>query len=1093
MFSHPSNCTVQRSFFHFPAKERSSILLWCCLLLFPVLAIGQDLCDDGPVPPNQEDLRGNDEYTPGACPADDIQILQAYLDTGTACNTCEPGTTVTADLYLRLRNKTNSSNRYIGIFGDLQIVNDGDTTVCDLIRCGGALELASANPDGQAVNFGQVTYTCGSELTLTNILAAFTANNAKSCPVTPANNPNGKYCYNYPDLVINPPLFAEATAACASGSTTDIDLQVSGGSGDYSFAWSNGSTSEDLTNVPLGTYSVTVSDNQRSDSNGQACQVVETITFEGPCCQAPDIVCPADTTITCEASTDTSSLGVPTYTDGCGEVKLSYSDSFIPSCGLAGVITRTWMATDEENPAAVCKQIITVIDTLAPVYTKTPLDTSVLCIDDAPLPENIPAYDACDGLIEGKVHADTIPGACPKELSINRTYTWEDACGNVSMVKQKIIVRDTTAPIVPSPPAPQTVECADDVELAPTLFGRDGCGGLVLGKLSVDTIPGNCPNDFVINRTWTFTNVCGQSSMVKQVVTVKDTTAPVPPAAPAPLLVECADDVTAAPSLSATDACDGQIPGQLTADTIPGSCPNDFVINRTWTFADACGNTSMVKQAITVRDTTAPVPPAAPAPLLVECADDVTAAPSLSATDACDGQVPGQLTADTIPGSCPNDFVINRTWTFADACGNTSMVKQVITVKDTTGPVLNLPADLAALDCTEPTGPANTGYATASDDCYGTATVTYTDKIVDSIGLNCYSIQRTWTAADICGNSSHGVQTIVIVDKVAPTFQDCPANETVSCTDDIPLLVHPSATDNCDSKVEVVYNGEVKEADCDPGFYTLTRSWTATDNCGNTTDCEQVITVRTRLTDPCYSLQQNRTYDPVANTTTFEWELCLIGEECKALSNIRFSIPCTTDKRDVTDFYSSVKGVKSEITGNPRRCAKGYFVTFENFGEDALAYESNQCARFRYTVAGDLRDYEVDAPIKAGNQDGLGFEGIGPNCDCDASDTAAPSFALPMAKDPDTRTQAQIGQVSLFPNPVTDQLTLRFVAKADQPLTVRIFNATGSLQLMREVVTAEGENQLRFELGSLPSGVYRLLLQPQNGGTQTLSFVRLHR
>ena len=48
--------------------------------------------------------------------------------------------------------------------------------------------------------------------------------------------------------------------SCAGGSNGGIDLIVSGGTTNYSYAWSNNTFGQDLVNVAAGNYSITVTD-----------------------------------------------------------------------------------------------------------------------------------------------------------------------------------------------------------------------------------------------------------------------------------------------------------------------------------------------------------------------------------------------------------------------------------------------------------------------------------------------------------------------------------------------------------------------------------------------------------------------------------------------------------------------------------------------------------------------------------------------------------------------------------------------------------------------------------------------------------------
>jgi hypothetical protein len=59
-----------------------------------------------------------------------------------------------------------------------------------------------------------------------------------------------------------------------------------------------------------------------------------------------------------------------------------------------------------------------------------------------------------------------------------------------------------------------------------------------------------------------------------------------------------------------------------------------------------------------------------------------------------------------------------------------------------------------------------------------------------------------------------------------------PAPTTIEC-DVTPTWDTPTATDNCDPAPVLTFNDVTTAGSC-PGSYTIVRTWTATDACGNT-------------------------------------------------------------------------------------------------------------------------------------------------------------------------------------------------------------------------------------------------------------------
>jgi hypothetical protein len=79
----------------------------------------------------------------------------------------------------------------------------------------------------------------------------------------------------------------------------------------------------------------------------------------------------------------------------------------------------------------------------------------------------------------------------------------------------------------------------------------------------------------------------------------------------------------------------------------------------------------------------------------VQC--NASTAPAATGTATAIGNCNGTITissSDAItPGVCPQSYTITRTWKAVDACNNSASGVQIITVVDTTAPVLTLPAN----------------------------------------------------------------------------------------------------------------------------------------------------------------------------------------------------------------------------------------------------------------------------------------------------------------------------------------------------------------------------------------------------------------
>ena len=425
---------------------------------------------------------------------------------------------------------------------------------------------------------------------------------------------------------------------------------------------------------------------------------------------------------------------------------------------------------------------------------------------------------------------------------------------------------------------------------------------------------------------------------------------------PADITLECGDDSTPSNTgtATATNDCDCTITITFSDSVAPSTCDNEEVITRTWTATDDCGNNTSCDQVITVEDTTVPMI-TCPADATVECDDDTspTGTGSATASDAC--IAPSLAYSDDLSTNNENGgsggWPAEGPWVENDPAGgntgftdgrvrinsgsiqirNTADISRSIDLSGAASATISFTyqrqnedwesGDQAFLEYFDGTNwvatswsinggaidgaPLSSGtvnlpitaqqirFRTSGNsgperirfddilimrtDPGGTINPTFTDVVMAGSCNGEEVITRTWTATDACGNSSSCNQTITVEDNTAPTIT-CPADVTVESGGDTSPASTGSATtsDACDPAPTVTFSDSTAMGACESGIEeVITRTWTATDACGNSTSCVQTITP---LLDCCFSIDSlmldpticsGDVLDSLAVTTTF--------------------------------------------------------------------------------------------------------------------------------------------------------------------------------------------------------------------------------
>ncbi len=572
-----------------------------------------------------------------------------------------------------------------------------------------------------------------------------------------------------------------------------------------------------------------------------------------------------------------------------------------------GTHTITWTATDKSGNTASCQMNITIEDHEAPVFLNCPDSNWVIpndpgwCGAVANFPQLI-GNDNCtaesDLIYEYSLDMGaswTTGQAGSLFYPIGMTEVWHrvtDTVGNVGDTCMfKVIVLDKEYPnAVCTPVTVYMSSTCEGYVTAEQIGGlsTDNCDSIQL-KIGRDTITlsdtiffnmGDLDTspivvhlrvcDSVGNCSWCSTNVHLKDTIPPGIVCPPDFTMDVVNNA-------CYIELPDIAAMSFTDNCNIYSIEQTPPPGTNVGSRHGEVVTVTLVITDNEGNTDTCMVNITLNDATPPE---------LACPANVTIGTSIGGTGDCEGlhnwshplpidncHIDSLNVKYTFPdGSMETEMNVSHgdttsksfplgttqiKYTTTDSAGNSTMCFWSVTVVDDEDPIITCPADVRGLVCGDipPAGATDKASfeglgGTISDNCTTDAfTVTYIDQ---SNGLSTCNfddslvITRTYTVTDSSGNFTTCEQRFIYDEDVTPPVITGVPNDTlVACAEEVPAVPTVSATDNCmaNEPLNIDFNEVVTNDSCHDKF-VLTRTWTAYDNCNNSSSASYTITVR---------------------------------------------------------------------------------------------------------------------------------------------------------------------------------------------------------------------------------------------------------
>ncbi|WP_445722640.1 PKD domain-containing protein [Flavobacterium sp.] len=413
-----------------------------------------------------------------------------------------------------------------------------------------------------------------------------------------------------------------------------------------------------------------------------------------------------------------------------------------------GNTTVTWTATNPAGNTATCTQLITVVDAENPVITCPTAITINTDLGQCTSTASIGLATATDNC-----GVPTVSNDAPTVFPIgDTTVTWTatDSVGNTASCTQIVTVVDAENPVITCPTAitinTDLGQCTSTASIG-LATATDNCG--------VPTVTNDAPTAFSIGDTtvtWTATDSAGNTTTCTQLVTVIDNENPVITCPTAITINTGLGQCTSTASIglaTATDNCG--------VPTVSNDAPTVFSIGDTtvtWTATDSAGNTASCTQVVTVVDTELPIVQTQDITATLDATGFTTITPTMIDNGSFDNCTIASMTLDSTSFDCTNiGTPILVTLTVTDISGNMNSATALVTVEDTTGPIVITQDISVALD--------NSGIAMITPEMIDNGSYDACGVASMSLNLTSFTCPRldevqvvTLTVTDSNGNAS---------------------------------------------------------------------------------------------------------------------------------------------------------------------------------------------------------------------------------------------------------------------------------------------------------------------------------------------------